>query len=335
MSSESNSALDRLEAEVFREARQQLEPDQSHIESLWRGLAAATALGVAFSGVSTSVAPASGTGWATPRPVTTAPSAAPASTQTAAAPTEPAPAPTMDSGPGLLGQPSLLAQRSLLDRLGHASFGLRALLGAAVGGAILGFAVGRGSTGDGDASGGRELRPGAATMSSTDRSQANRLADDKVSHPARATATDVVDPSAGVALGSLPAHEPQAPTIARGSGPKPELDRSGAPPSSNEQTAEAAKPSFYEELEYLKRAQSALRQGNGALALGLMTSLDSIQPGGALLSERGVAKVLAHCQLGDVESAMLVAERLAESDMASVYTERLESSCAGAVFSKP
>lgn len=328
MNDDSNITLDRLEAEVFREARQQLEPDQPHIESLWRGLAAATALGAAFSGVSASVAPASGTGWATPRPATTAPSAAPAPPQPAAASTDPAPPPTMDSGPSLLGQPSLL------ERLGQASFGLRALLGAAVGGAILGFAVGRGSTGYGDASVGRARHPGPATMNSTARSQPNG-GDDSVSNPTRATATDVVDVSAGVSLGSLPPHEPQAPTIARGSGSKPEIDRSDTAPSSSEQIADAAKPSFYEELEYLKRAQSALRQGNGALALGLMNSLDSIQPGGALLSERGVAKVLAHCQLGDVESAMRVAERLAASDMASVYTERLESSCAGAVFAKP
>jgi hypothetical protein len=325
MSSELNTALDQLEAEVFREARQQLEPDQSRIESLWRGVAAATALGAASSGLCASVPPASGTGWATPRPPATPPSAAPAATHPGAVSTHPAPAPTMESGPGLLHRPGLL------QRWGQASFGLRALLGAAVGGAILGFAVGRGSTDSGDASGERSARvpPGAAAKSSTARSH-----DDSVSSAPPGTAADGVDDNTGVALSSLPPNEPEAPTITRGSRAKPEVDRSGATPSSSEQIAEGAKPSFYEELEYLKRAQSALRQGNGALALGLMTSLDSIQPGGALLSERGVAKVLAHCQLGDVESAMLVAQRLAENGMASVYTERLENSCAGAVFSK-
>jgi hypothetical protein len=321
MSSELNTALDQLEAEVFREARRQLEPDQSRVESLWRGVAAATALAAASSGLCASAPPASGTGWATPRPPATAPSAAPPSAEAA----PPAPAPTMESGPGLLHRPGLL------QRWGQASFGLRALLGAAVGGAILGFAVGRGSTDSGDARGERSapVPPGAAAKSSTARSH-----DDSVSSAPQGTAADGVDAETGVALSSLPPNEPEAPTITRGSRAKPEVDRSGATPSSSEQIAEAAKPSFYEELEYLKRAQSALRQGNGALALGLMTSLDSIQPGGALLSERGVAKVLAHCQLGDVESAMLVAQRLADNGMASVYAERLENSCAGAVFSK-
>jgi hypothetical protein len=200
-----------------------------------------------------------------------------------------------------------------------------------VGGALLGFAVGRGSSASGSF---LSSNSGDVTPVLDRRVAANGdLPAMAPSNAHQTGAADVAD-AAGVALGSLPPpDEPQPPTIARSSSPRPQADRVGAVPSSGEQTTETAKPSFYEELEYLKRAQSALRQGNGALALGLMTSLDSIQPGGALLSERGVAKVLAHCQLGDVESAERVAERLADTDMASVYAERLENSCASAVFS--
>lgn len=338
MSSEANAVLDRLEAELFREARQHLEPDQARIERLWQGLAA-SALGAAVGGAAASAPPVSGT-WAAPRPVTPSPSAAP-STEGAIA-SHAAAAPTPSEPPSAVA-PTSLQNAGLLQRLGQASFGLRALLGAAVGGALLGFAVGRSSGHGSSGSAEKPLQRSArATLAASSTAASN------ASDAHRATA----DFTSGVELGSLPPEEP----LTRPLGPttKPEIGALGALPSSgepgsaqpgsassdpsensSEPTEKPPTPSFYEELQYLKRAQAALREGNGALALGLVTSLDAIQPGGALLSERGVVQVLAHCQLGDVESAERVAERLAAQGLGSVYTERLETSCAGAVFSKP
>ena len=316
MSGESNTALDLLEAELFRDARLELEPDQARVEGLWRSIAAASALAAAVSSVTASIPPASGTGWAAPRPVTVTPSAAPAPSEELA-----------QTGTLLQssGEVSSAQVSSAQVSSAQVSFGLRALFGAAVGGALLGFAAGYGSAG-----GAQDALdpPRVATVASSEVSSASNA-----SNANPATAAEAADASPGAA--SPRADQSQTPTGARGNSVKPQVGRVDALPSSSEQVAESAQPSFYEELQYVKRAQSALRQGNGALALGLMTSLDSIQPGGALLSERGVTQVLAHCQLGDVESATLVAQRLIASGLASVYAERLENSCAGAVLLEP
>lgn len=316
MSSELNTALDQLEAEVFRDARLELEPDPARVEGLWRSVAAASALGAAFSGGSESVPPASGTGWAPPKPRTDSPSAAPA-------PTVSAPVQREGLPPG-----GTLLEPGLRQRIGQASFGLRALTLAAVGGALLGFAAGYGSAGGAFDPTGAESR----AVSSVGTSKASSADSGRADEANQAAET----PEAAPGAPSQRVDELQAPAALRGTSAKPQVGPVGAlPPSSDEQPAEAAKPSFYEELQYLKRAQAALRQGNGALALGLMTSLDALRPGGALLSERGVTQVLAHCQLGDIESAKRVAARLAASDLASVYAERLENSCAGAVPPEP
>lgn len=296
MTGKPSTALDQLEAELFRDAREQLEPDQARVDRLWRSVATASALGAAVGGVSGSVPPASGVGWAAPRPSAALPDAA---LSDAALPPPAAAAPAVATG--------------------SASFGLRALALAAVGGALVGFAAGYGAGGAQNA----HEPPRAAAMVS---SQA-----DPAPSPASQVA-EAADATPDAASGRT--EEPQAPTALPGKSAKPRAP-SSIEPSPSEQGPEPPKPSFYEELQYLKRAQSALRQGNGALALGLMTELDSVQPGGALLSERGVTQVLAHCLLGDVESAGRVAERLAAGGLASVYAERLEKSCAGAVLPKP
>lgn len=307
MSTEQSVLLDQLEAEFFREARRELEPDQAHIDGLWLRLGAAGALGAAVSSVSASLAVGS---WTPPEPFAGPASVAPAPSLPAAPPealsptsTVPAPAP-------------VVAQTS-----GVASFGVRALLGAAAGGALLGFIAGYGSAGLGE---GRTVqRVSAPPAAVTAFEQEPNGTSDAAAQSGSARAA--------VDLNSLPTNDARAPASAPSTkAPASPVEAQPAP----SEPAEPAKPSFYEELQYLKRAQSALRQGNGALALGLMTTLDSIQPGGALLSERGVAKVLAHCQLGDVEAAQRVAAGLAAEGLASVYSERLEHSCAGEVFLK-
>ncbi len=93
-----------------------------------------------------------------------------------------------------------------------------------------------------------------------------------------------------------------------------------------------AKPPLFtndDELAYVRRAQTALRHNNGALALALMRTLDEVLPRGALLAERNVTRVLALCQTGRVEEARVLARRVLRNDpTANVYAGRLAASCA-------
>src|SRR5690606_5014338 len=99
---------------------------------------------------------------------------------------------------------------------------------------------------------------------------------------------------------------------------------------------EKEKTTFYNELSYVRRAQSALQKGDGALALGLMESLDAVERKGALLAERNVTKVLAFCLLDRVEEASHLAQRALQSSATEVYRRRLAASCvASAITSSP
>lgn len=93
-----------------------------------------------------------------------------------------------------------------------------------------------------------------------------------------------------------------------------------------------AKTTFYNELSYVRRAQSALQKGDGALALGLMESLDAVERKGALLAERNVTKVLALCLLDRVEEASRLAQRALQSSATEVYRRRLDASCVAAAI---
>ena len=95
--------------------------------------------------------------------------------------------------------------------------------------------------------------------------------------------------------------------------------------------SEAPAPiSFYEELSYIRRAQTALANGNPALALGLMGSLKELRSDGALLAERGVTEVLALCALDRQAEARVVADGVRGRSDGSMYVGRLEKTCAGA-----
>lgn len=112
--------------------------------------------------------------------------------------------------------------------------------------------------------------------------------------------------------------------------PRPSAEHRAAlsPPSAS---SGAVAATFYEELSYVRRAQSALQQGNATLALGLMQSLDEIQSSGALVAERSMTRVLALCQLDRSAEATEVARGMLSSDRtADVYRRRLAGSCAGA-----
>lgn len=128
-----------------------------------------------------------------------------------------------------------------------------------------------------------------------------------------------------VDLAALP-HESNAAESKRGVG-QAKVQRGGANAD--------AEVSFYEELSYLRRAQAALRDGQSAMALGLMETLDSMPSKGALWAERNMTKVLALCQLGRAEEATAIATRVAQADTGQVYRKRLEASCAGATEVSP
>lgn len=94
-------------------------------------------------------------------------------------------------------------------------------------------------------------------------------------------------------------------------------------------TTDPARATLHDELSFVRRAQSALKNGQAALALGLMKDLDQSSPRGALLAERNVTKVLALCQLGRREEATAVARRLLRGNGdADLYRRRLSTSCA-------
>ena len=118
------------------------------------------------------------------------------------------------------------------------------------------------------------------------------------------------------------------PKQVRGTHPTP-------PASSAKSEKTQAKLTFYNELAYIRRAQSALQKGDGALALGLMESLDGVERNGALLAERNVTKVLALCLLDRVEEASQVGRRTLQSSAADVYRRRLDSSCVASRLSEP
>jgi hypothetical protein len=91
-----------------------------------------------------------------------------------------------------------------------------------------------------------------------------------------------------------------------------------------------AESADYDELSYVQRAQTALRNADPALALGLMRSLDELRPQGALAAERTVISVLAFCQLGrTAEARAMAAAALQRGNAPDVYRRRLESSCVG------
>jgi len=91
-----------------------------------------------------------------------------------------------------------------------------------------------------------------------------------------------------------------------------------------------------EELALLRRAQAALRDGDAALALRLMESLDSAVTSAALSAERGVTRVLALCALGRSGDAEAAARVVLERSDAAVYRPRVAASCAkGVLLSGP
>jgi hypothetical protein len=113
--------------------------------------------------------------------------------------------------------------------------------------------------------------------------------------------------------------------------PRPRVASS---PRANPRTrrAELALPppatlSFREVLEQLRRARAQLDSGQATMSLLVLSELDR-NAGELLLEERETTRVLALCAAGQGKAARAVAARLRESSPRSIYTMRIESSCA-------
>jgi hypothetical protein len=95
---------------------------------------------------------------------------------------------------------------------------------------------------------------------------------------------------------------------------------------------------FMQAVQLLARARRALDRGEAALALGLLDELDRRFPREMLDEERGATRVLGLCANGEPPAALELAQRLFGGRPRSIYTQRIERSCAGAVLiprSKP
>ena len=112
------------------------------------------------------------------------------------------------------------------------------------------------------------------------------------------------------------------PRAARGPAPRARagLARKAAPADTG--------PEFLEAVRWLRRAQRAVRRGEGALALGLLEQLDERFPPELLGEERRATRVLGLCGTGEDERARALARELLAQSPRSIYAERLRSSCA-------
>lgn len=82
-----------------------------------------------------------------------------------------------------------------------------------------------------------------------------------------------------------------------------------------------------EEMSYLRKAQSALKEGNASQAWQLMLALDAKRPSGVLIPERRMTKIISLCNLGRTSEAQKIAETVLSSSSGPMYRSRLSKSC--------
>ncbi len=85
--------------------------------------------------------------------------------------------------------------------------------------------------------------------------------------------------------------------------------------------------SLAEELDFLRRAEHTIRSGNYPVALGLLRELDERFPKGHLLEERTAARVMANCQLDDIERAHARGNAYLLAHPQSMYADRVRALC--------
>jgi hypothetical protein len=94
-------------------------------------------------------------------------------------------------------------------------------------------------------------------------------------------------------------------------------------------SAMPAPPSIEEETALLLGAQSALRDGDSAKALGLLDDHARKFPNGALAEEREATRVLALCAAGRIDDAKKLGRAFLSEHPRSPAASRVRSSCGG------
>jgi hypothetical protein len=89
----------------------------------------------------------------------------------------------------------------------------------------------------------------------------------------------------------------------------------------------ASSESLAAEVQGLRNAERALRDGNPGLALAFLAELERQVPGGQLTEERDAAATLAHCASGDRPFGVDLGEEFTQRHPTSVYRARVEQAC--------
>jgi hypothetical protein len=160
----------------------------------------------------------------------------------------------------------------------------------------------------------------------------------RVSHASPATTSEAAPELAAPAPAAADAPEPAAPELAVGAAvPSPAangraagaLARSAttnAPAAVTSATANA--DTLADETRLLRDADQALRAGNAQRALALLDEHAASYPHGALAPERNAERMVARCQLGEVDANH--AQAYLAAHPSSAFTARIRDACAAA-----
>lgn len=138
---------------------------------------------------------------------------------------------------------------------------------------------------------------------------------------ARAAAPASASPQPAITDAVPPPEAPAPAAVATRAVTGPRRARSGASAASGENTLGA-------ETSALRAAQKALRDGDTARALGLLSDEAALHPNGALVQERAAARVLALCQAGNVNAARQEAREFEALYATSPLLARVRAACA-------
>jgi hypothetical protein len=217
--------------------------------------------------------------------------------------------------------------KSGLVKSGLVKGGLVLAFGVATG--ILGYLIGRAETAQDRA----EIAVGAAAAVAPPPASVATSRDAALpaapSPPLRATEASAPLPADRSVAVARRAHRGS-----RGVSPSEREASALAPPASKAASAAAA-PTLQradpfplsEALELLRRAEAAVRRSDGLEAKMWLSDLDRRAAPQLLVEERLVTLTLAHCVLGEVESARETLRGLESANAESIYRARLEGSC--------
>ena len=147
------------------------------------------------------------------------------------------------------------------------------------------------------------------------------LRDARPMAPTAAPAPAVVAAAAPSPAVAAPATAPSPPAS-----PHRDATRSGARAASKPAPSPGA--SLAIEVQALRNAERALRDGQPGLALAFLQELDRQVPHGQLTEERDAAATLAHCARGDRPFGVDLGADFAQRHPTSVYRARVDQACA-------